>query len=300
MKKESVLKICFLQIRGPFLILSLALVFLGVAAAHHSGMHHWGHAFLALLGVVLTHISVNLFNELSDYNTKIDDHTVRTPFSGGSGLLQSGVTTPSSVRFAAYGSLGLSALIGIYLCMVSGWFLLIFMIIGGVAIRFYTTNLARWFIGETAAGLTLGSFVVLGVFYVLTSRLPGSIIWISVPPGILTALLLFLNEFPDMEADRKGGRRHLVIQLGRKKSSVVYALSLIVAYLWILAAPFFFNAPYTILLGLITVPLAFLAGRKVLSHYDDMEKLIPALGMNVGVVILTDLFLGIGYFLSMR
>jgi 1,4-dihydroxy-2-naphthoate octaprenyltransferase len=297
MKKESLLKICFLQIRGPFLILSAALVFLGTAAAYHSGARHLGHALLALLGVVLTHISVNLFNELSDFHTKIDAHTIRTPFSGGSGLLQSGITTAAGVRMAAYCTLGFSTLIGLYFCMASGWTLLIFMLLGGTAIRFYTTHLARWLTGEIVAGMTLGSFVVLGVYYILTSRLPVSIVWISIPPGILTALLLFLNEFPDMEADKQGGRRHLVIQLGRKKSAAVYVWSMIVTFAWILAAPFFFDIPYTVLLGLAPVPLAFVASQKVLSHYDTIEKLIPALGMNVGVVILTDFFLGAGYFL---
>jgi 1,4-dihydroxy-2-naphthoate octaprenyltransferase len=297
MKKDPWIKTWLQQIRGPFLILSAVLVFLGVAAAHHQGEHHWGHAFLALVGVVLNHISVNLFNELSDFQTKIDSHTQRTPFSGGSGLLQAGVTTPASVRFAAYLALGISALIGFYFCFVSGWFLLIFMITGGVAIRFYTSHLAKWMVGEMVAGLTLGSFVVMGVYYVLTSRLPASVIWISIPPGILTALLLFLNEFPDMEADRQGGRQHLVIQLGRKRSAIFYVCSLIITYVWILLTPFILDVPFTILLGLLSIPLAFMAGKKVLSDYDQMEKLIPALGLNVGVVILTDFFLGIGYFL---
>ena len=49
-----------------------------------------GTLLLLVIGVVLAHVSVNLFNEISDYKSKIDENTVRTPFSGGSGMLQVG------------------------------------------------------------------------------------------------------------------------------------------------------------------------------------------------------------------
>ena len=79
-----------------------------------------------------------------------------------------------------------------------------------------------------------------------------------------------------MEADKLGGRLHLVILLGRKRSALVYIGSLMFTYSWIIAAPFILDVPYTILLGLITIPLAYAAGKKVLTHYDELEKLIPA------------------------
>jgi 1,4-dihydroxy-2-naphthoate octaprenyltransferase len=177
--------------------------------------------------VVLTHISVNLFNELSDYRTGIDRHTFRTPFSGGSGMMQAGKTSPGAVAFAAYSSMAVSAAIGLYFFALRGWLILVFMIFGAVAIRFYTPVLARWLLGELFSGLTLGSFVVMGTYYALSGRLGIDIILLSIPPGILTSMLLFLNEFPDAEADRKGGRYHLVIHLGKKKSSTLYAVSMV-------------------------------------------------------------------------
>ena len=36
------------------------------------------------------------------------------------------------------------------------------MICGALAVRFYTSHLAKWLIGELVSGLTLGSFVVIG------------------------------------------------------------------------------------------------------------------------------------------
>jgi 1,4-dihydroxy-2-naphthoate octaprenyltransferase len=200
------------------------------------------------------------------------------------------------VKTAAYGTLLAAAAIGCYFCLVTGWFIFALMVTGAVVIRFYTSHLSKWLIGELASGLTLGTFVVWGVHFSLTASLPADIMFISIPPGLLTALLLLLNEFPDVEADRKGGRNHLLTRFGKKKGALIYTSGLAVVYGMILAAPFLFNVPYTILISLLTIPLAVSAARIALKYPEDHAKMVSALGMNVGVVILGDLLLASGYF----
>jgi len=296
-QKTNRFLIWFQQIRGPFLILPVVLVLIGVGSAAWEGFYNWWFTFLLLVGVITAHISVNLFNELSDYKTKIDDNTNRTPFSGGSGMMQTGETSYGKVRIAAYFTFLIPGLIGIYFCVTVNWLIIFFMVLGAVSIRFYTTHLARWLIGEVAAGLTLGTMVVLGSHLVLTGRLTFSIAWISLPSGILTALLLLLNEFPDAEADKKGGRYHFIIHFGKATSAKIYVSGLIMVYAIIAAGPFLFNLPYTILIALLTLPLALRASIQVVKYHDDTPNLIPALALNVAVVILTDLFLALGFFL---
>lgn len=297
MNKESKVGTWFRQIRGPFLLLAAFLTLIGIAAAYRDGFSHLWHSLLLIVGVVLAHISVNLFNELSDYKTKIDEHTTPTPFSGGSGMMQSGKTKPAAVTAAAYGAMFLAAAIGFYFCVVSTWYILVFMTAGGIAIRFYTSHLARWLLGEFFSGLTLGSFVVLGTYMALTGQLNINIVYISIPPGILTTLLLFLNEFPDAEADKKGGRFHMIIHFGKKKSASIYAAAMPVLYILILAGPFILDIPYTVLIALLTLPIAGKAVSIALKFHSDTAKLVPALGMNVMVVLLTDLLLAVGYFI---
>jgi 1,4-dihydroxy-2-naphthoate octaprenyltransferase len=285
------------QVRAPFLILSLALVLLGIATARWHGFRHAGHALLLVCGVVLAHAAVNLFNELSDYGTRIDENTARTPFSGGSGMLQAGKTTVRQVTLAAYGSLLVSGAIGLYFSLVSGWPLLILMGAGALAIRFYTSHLARWMIGELVSGLTLGSFVIIGVHFALTSFMTSDILYISLAPGLLTALLLFLNEFPDADADRQGGRRHLVIFFGKKRSAVIYACAVFLVFALIAAGPFILNIPYTVLMALAALPLGIAAAYLACKYHDQPERLVRAQGLNVALVILTDLLLAAAYFL---
>ncbi|MCK5219721.1 prenyltransferase, partial [bacterium] len=290
-------KIWAAQIRAPFLLLAIVLVLLGGAAAWQDQVFNGWRFFWTMLGVVLAHVAVNLFNEFSDYQTGIDFHTKRTPFSGGSGNLQKGLTSFRAVRMAAYGSLLAAFAIGVCLTWAVGWILMVYMVIGGMAIVFYTSHLARWLIGELAAGLCLGTLVILGTYYAQAGMLSPGVVWLSIPPGILTGLLLLLNEFPDVEADRRGGRRNLVIILGWKRAAGVYTLVLAACYLLLAMGIFLGRFPITVLLAGLTLPLAGLAVFRAWKYGDCREKMTPALGANVGVVLGTNLLLAAAYML---
>ena len=98
---SNIIKIWMNEIRANFLVLPVLLVMIGGAASWHEGIFNPGLFFVTMLGVVFAHISVNLFNEYSDWRTGIDERTERTSFSGGSGNLQKGLLPPSHVRAAA-------------------------------------------------------------------------------------------------------------------------------------------------------------------------------------------------------
>jgi 1,4-dihydroxy-2-naphthoate octaprenyltransferase len=292
------LKLWLRQARANFLALAVLLVLIGGAVAASDGVFDALAFGLSMVGVVLAHAAVNLFNEHSDDLTGIDKNTRRTPFTGGSGVLQEGGHTPRAVFAAAAGALMVALLIGIFLAWRAGWALLGFMIPGGLAAIFYTTHLARWMLGELSAGVCLGSLVVMGSYYAQAGTLTPAVALLSIPPGILTALLLLLNEFPDVGPDRAGGRRHLVIALGWRGAAVVYALSLAAMYLVLVIGAALRFFPWTVLLGLLTLPLSIKAAATALRHGGEFEKMIPALGANVGVVLATDLLLAVAYFLA--
>lgn len=297
MPAPSRLQVWAQQIRAPFLLLSILLVLIGGAVAWHDGGLHLGKLLLCMLGVTLAHVAVNLFNELSDHCTGIDARTRPTPFSGGSQVLTRGLLPRRAVAIAAWSSLGAAAAIGAGLAWSSGWLLLGLALAGGVASVFYTSHFTRWMLGELVAGTTLGSFVVIGTYFAQTSQLPLDVVLVSVPPGVLTALLLLLNEFPDAEADRAGARRHLVIALGHRGAAVVYSVALVATYGFIGAGVALEWFPTTLLLTLLTLPLAVKASLTALRHGAEHEAMIPALGANVGLVLGTDLLIAIAYFL---
>ncbi|NMB76069.1 MAG: prenyltransferase [Myxococcales bacterium] len=297
-QEPSRLKVWLNQIRAPFLVLPVLLCLVGGALAWRDGVLDVPRLLLCMLGTLLAHVAVNLFNEHSDHRTGIDFRTQRTPFSGGSGTLQAGLNTPRAVYLAAVGTLLAALAIGVYLALTSGPELFVLIVIGGLATVFYTTHLTRFMLGELTAGICLGSFVVLGTYFAMAGRFTSEAVLLSVPPGILTALLLFLNEFPDAEADRSAGRRHLVIVLGHGKAARLYTAALAVMYLWIAAGVIAGLFPGMVAISLLTLPIAAIAVRQALFFGSDVKAMVPGLAANVLVVLGTDLLLAVGYFVG--
>jgi 1,4-dihydroxy-2-naphthoate octaprenyltransferase len=299
------------QVRAPFLILAVFLVVIGLAFSvkyprEPGWAFDWLHAVMLVIGVVLSHVSVNLFNEYSDFKTRIDFHTNRTPFSGGSGMMQAGNTRPENVKSVGIIALIIAGTIGIYFSFISHWVVFIFSVIGAFSVLFYTNFLAKYVLGELFAGLALGTLVVLGTYVAMTavpgmpvdSLFPREVIWISIPPGILTSLLLLINQFPDHEADKIGGRKHLVIRFGLKGASYIYTAGMFATFAIIVLAPLIGISSFWIYLALLPLPLGVKAAFTAIRHGDDFVKMVPALGSNVMTVLLTDLLLAVSVFIE--
>lgn len=214
--------------RAPFLALPVTLVAAGAAAAAYDDRASVLPTGLALIGLVALHAAVNAFNEASDIKTGIDLHTTRTPFSGGSGTLPAGALSPEgAIGVGVAGSL-IGLVIGAYFLWRIGWWpLAAIMGVGAISVLIYTQVFARSGVGEVFAGLGLGLLPVVGTALVQDGVI-GSAAWAAgIPAFLMTFNLLLLNEFPDEQADRAGGRRNLVLLLGRRRSALVFALAAI-------------------------------------------------------------------------
>lgn len=291
------LKVFFLETRPQFLLLTVVLAFLGTSIAWHDGSFHLQHAVLAFVGLLLAHISVNVLNDYFDYRSGIDLETKRTPFSGGSGILPAVMLRPRQVLW--FGSIAflLTIPVGIYFVLVIGWPLLPLILVGALCVLIYTPLLLKMSWPEWAPGVGLGTLPVLGTYFVQTGDFTLPAVIAAIPSGILVHNLLFLSEFPDVDADRKGGRKTLPITLGKARASVLYSVLTVATYAWIIGGVAWGVMPAFSLLALLTLPMAAKAIQGA-RRYDDEAKLIPALGSNVMVVLLTQLLLGIGYILA--
>jgi len=291
------LKVWFMETRPQFLLLSVVLVFLGTCIAWYDGAFHLGYALLAFVGLLLTHISVNTLNDYFDYKSGIDLEVQRTPFSGGSGILPLGALKLRQVFWLGLGSLLLAIPIGIYFVIVSGWQLVPLLVVAALCVVLYTPVILKTYWPEWAPGLGLGALPVMGAYFVQAGEYTWPLVIASVPSFILVHNLLFINEFPDVEADRKGGRRTTPIVIGKAKASIVYSALTIAVYLWIIGGVIARVMPIYCLIALLTLPFAIKAIRGSMQ-YNDMSKLVPALANNVLVVLITQLLLGVGYILA--
>jgi 1,4-dihydroxy-2-naphthoate octaprenyltransferase len=292
------LKAWLLEIRAPFLLLPVTLSFVGSSLAIYEG-HFDSFRFLLFTAVlVLFHVSVNTLNEYYDYKTGIDQNTTRTMFSGGSGMLQAGLLKPEKVLQVALICFVAGAALSAYVLYVVGVILLPIIILGMIFVAFYTQLFARIMLGEIVAGLGLGFLPVLGAYMIQTSSVSLESIFLSILAGILTFNLLFLNEFPDLDADAKGGRKNLVMALGTRESASLYSGLTLSVYgvicLGILAGIF----PLFTAIGLLTVPLAFKASRMSRRNPKILDGFVPALKANVQIILITQALLAVGYLLA--
>jgi len=292
------LKVWFLETRPQFLLLSVVLAFLGTSMAwHYDRVFNLGYALLAFVGLLLIHISVNVLNDYFDYRSGIDLETKRTPFSGGSGILPAALLRPGQVLWFGLVSLLLTVPIGVYFVITRGWLLLPLLLVAAICVLLYTPFILKLRWPEWAPGVGLGALPVLGMYFVQTATYTLPAIVASIPSGILVHNLLLLNEFPDVEADAKAGRKTLPITAGKARAGIVYSVLTIVVYLWIIGGVVAGQMPAFSLIALLTLPLAIKAIQGALKS-QEMDRLVPAMANNVLVVLVTQLLLGIGYILA--
>jgi 1,4-dihydroxy-2-naphthoate octaprenyltransferase len=288
----------FLETRPQFLILSVVLVLYGTAVAFYHNSFNLFVCILAMIGLISMHISCNVLNDYYDFKSGIDLHTAPTPFSGGSGFLPSGKLNPSGAFILGIISVLIGVIIGLYFCITVGWGLLPIVIVGALATIFYSTILSKIMLGEIFAGLGLGLLPIMGTYFVYTGRYDIQAVFAGMPSFFLVFNLLFLNEFPDSEADKIGKRKHLVIVFGPKIAAWIYSIFAILVYIWVIFGIISGVMPVWTILSLLTLPLAFKAIQGALKFRDNREKFIPAQGANVGMVLITQVLLALGYFIS--
>jgi 1,4-dihydroxy-2-naphthoate octaprenyltransferase len=300
-QRPSKTKIWLAEMRAPFLTAAIVPVILGTCVAWAStGIFFLDIFLMTLIAGVFIHIGSNIANDYYDHKSGTDDTNVDfvRPFTGGSRMIQRGWMSPQEVFAEAIIFFMLGGGIGVYLAYTRGIEVLILGIIGVGSGFFYTAPPFRFVsrgYGEVFIGLNFGVLMTLGAFFVQTQVLSWEAVFPSIPVAILITAVLYINEFPDHDADRDAGKRTIVVRLGRQRAAKGYVVLMTTVYLSILI-PILFNLTdwYTIL-GLATTPVAILGSRYALLHYDHPLPLTPAYASTVINHLFTGLFLSWSY-----
>ncbi len=286
--------------RLPFVILTPACVLLGLATAVWTGGQvNALYLILALIGAIAAHISVNAFNEYFDFKSGVDARTQRTPFSGGSGTLLERPELAGQALWTAIGAFVITGLVGLYFLSVRGLWLLPLGILGLLVVFAYTPWLARSpFLCLFAPGLGFGLLMVNGTHFVLTGEYSWTAFIASLTPFFLVSDLLLLNQFPDVEADRLAGRKHFPITIGRRASSIIYGLFLLLAFASVIVGVVLKLLPMASLIGLGALVAAVPAFLGAYRHAGNIERLIPFMGLNVIVNLIMPVLVATGLFVG--
>jgi 1,4-dihydroxy-2-naphthoate octaprenyltransferase len=270
------------SVRWPSLTASAASVAVGVAAAFAvTGAVNWWWALLTLVAAVSLQACTNVKNDLDDQITGADDRnrTFVLGFTGGSRVMQRGLSTRAEQLSAMLGFGLLSSVIGVYFALSGRPGVLLFGL-AGLAIGWVYTGppfrLANRGLGEFAVALAFGVGIVCGTAYVQAGTVPVLAIAASIPVSILVALILFINGFQDAASDDEVAKRTAVVRLGLQRASRTYPLIAALAALTLVGLVAARVLPLFALLGLAGFPLFVKAALVARRNFDQPMELVPA------------------------
>jgi 1,4-dihydroxy-2-naphthoate polyprenyltransferase len=296
----SKLKLLFGPMRVPFLLLPPACVAVGVGTAYwQTHLISWIQVFLITLGALTSHICVNVFNEYFDFKSGLDSKTQRTPFSGGSGTLQTHPEMEKYTLSLAIVSFIITAAVGLYFVWLRGWMLLPLGLFGLLIVVTYTIWWAyNPILCLIAPGLGFGVLMVMGTNFCLTGSYSLISLVASLVPTFLVSNLLLLNQFPDVDADKSIGRKHFPITIGRQASAVIYGIFLLLTYVSVIVGVILGLLPHYSLLALLTAIPAWKAYQGAYKNAENIPALIPSMGLNVVINLTTPILLAVGLFIG--
>lgn len=270
--------------RLPFLTGSLMPVLLAAALSYlHGSLQLWP-LLMVMFGVGSLHLGANLINDYYDDpgSDRINLHP--TPFSGGSRVIQDKLMDARTVRAMAIGFFVLGTGCGMWLAFSGRPFVVVIGLMGFLAGYLYSASPVSFMsrgVGEMTIFMAFGPLITWGTYYVMTGLLTLQAFTLGVPLGFLITAVIWINQFPDFEADRDAGKRNLVVRLGRDRSRWIYHFLMVCPYAvvlyWVLAG----KTSWLCLAVLLTMPLSLKAIRILNTHYQTYEEIIPAQALTI-------------------
>ncbi|HZA71239.1 MAG TPA: prenyltransferase, partial [Nitrososphaeraceae archaeon] len=238
-KIKMIVFLWFRAIRIKFILASIIAVSNGIAISYwKTGSVDPGYALLTYFGIMCLHISVDLLNDYSDFKRGIDTSTKRTRYSGGTGVIPENLISPRLIYCVGVVFLILGGLAGLYFVTIKGIVILILLSFAIISIHFYSTNIVNAGLGELFVAIK-GCMIVMGSYYIQSDTIDLTSVFVGIIIGLLSAVVLLVTSFPDYEADKKSGRRTLIILSGKQNSVKIVASLIIVTYGMIIGGAIF-------------------------------------------------------------
>jgi 1,4-dihydroxy-2-naphthoate octaprenyltransferase len=205
------------------------------------------------------------------------------PFTGGSRFIQNGVMSPRQMLVYALVLFGAVIAGGLWLIATRGsglfWIGIAGLLIGW-AYSAPPLKLNSRGLGEicVAAGFLL---IVAGADFVQRGTMSLTPWLIGLPYALLVTNILYVNQFPDRNADLQAGKRHWVVRLEPSIAARGYWLILALAVLvqvWLVASG---RLPVLTLISLLALIPALKAGQVLSAHAAEPAKLAPAVQMTI-------------------
>ncbi len=224
------LLIWWTAIRPRTLSIAITPVVLGTALAWaDASAKHWPALVAALVCALLIQIGTNLHNDVVDFERGTD----RPDRIGPLRVTAAGWVSSNSMHRATYVSFGLAVAIGFYLVAHGGWPIFLAgatSVLAGWAYSGGPRPISHTALGEAVVLMFFGWVAVAGSHW-LQSGTPSLDAWLcGTVVGLPAAAVLLVNNYRDLEADVRSGRRTLAARLGRARACHLYAAMLLLPF----------------------------------------------------------------------
>lgn len=246
---------------------------LGMTLAAGAGLKA-APALLCALFALLAQIASNFANEYFDFKAGIDRPGRVGPRRG----VTEGDITPAAMRKVLLGTLLAAAAVGCSLIYWGGWWLLgagVVIMLAALAYSAGPYPLSRHGLGEAAVEVFFGIVPVGLTYYIQTGGYSLSVFVMSLSIGLLSANILAVNNYRDIDDDRAAGKVTEATKIGPSATRALY-LARAAAGVVMTLALWWRLGPWTLLFPALTLCAATALWRYLGTH--DGAALNPALG----------------------
>jgi 1,4-dihydroxy-2-naphthoate octaprenyltransferase len=239
---------------------------LAVCLAWKSAGFVWWLSILAVVGVACAHLSFNLFDDYFDYKVKKTDFRQRLAHKGFRArmhkcpYLLSGQATLNQLLAACFIIGGMAVIAGTIILYFRGLTILYIVLVAtvlGISYSAAPLKLSYRGFGELVIGFKFGPLLMAGVYFATCGQLDWSVLFVSIPVGLLVANIIYVHSIMDCEPDKEVGKMTFAVLLGSKKAMLTALfLLLFISYGSVIAgiATGYLSIYY--LFTLLTLPMA--------------------------------------------
>nr|WP_084600205.1 1,4-dihydroxy-2-naphthoate polyprenyltransferase [Pontibacillus litoralis] len=272
-------------------------VFVGTAYAGIEESVDFTLFFAMLLASILIQAATNMFNEYYDYVRGLDtEHSIGI----GGAIVRDGIP-PKKVLQLALSFFAVAILLGVYICIVTNWWIAVIGLISMAFGYLYTGGpypIAYTPFGEIVSGLFMGTVIIGISYYIQTLQITGNIIYISIPVALLIGAILLANNIRDLDGDKESGRKTIAILLDHNGAVAFLTTLFLSAYALVFIYTLIDILPIWSLIVLFSVPKAAKAVKGFKQKGSPLQML-PAMKFTAQTNTIFGFLLGISLLLQL-
>ena len=298
---KNILKTYLKALRLPFLAGSIIPLITAAAFVFQRESFTPLPFVMALIGLSALHLGSNLLNDYYDSKGSDPINIRLTPFSGGSRVIQENEIQPNTILALSLSFFFIGVACGIWFTFWGRPYVLLIGLFGLLAGWTYSSpplQLMSRGLGEPLIFFAFGPLITLGTYYVMTDSLSWYAFLLGLPNGFFIMAVIWINEFPDYQADLKANKKNLVIRLGLSRARYLYSLIMFLPFLVIILLIYSIDLPFLVIISFGAFPLAIRAIQILWKRYLCFQELIPAQALTIQTLISVGLLISGALFIS--